>query len=235
MIALDRPATADELYLARGGEVEPYRPVLTGDVIGEITIPGVGVPHDSGMVISHPCNMRLGDRLRDRIQMLPIVQYQDVALDEWVRGSHARVFLLPESQLLDSPCAARFDETGMVSSGELTPARRRLCLSERGILLLLQRLVFSLCRADIPIEQFERAIAHVLAEAELLEEWNERLVPARGGDLAAGLAAEATAFEEFMKTANGDTDLRGQLRESHRVSNVRRLVRQEIARRAAGT
>ncbi len=121
----------------------------------------------------------------------------------------------------------------MVSSGELTPDRRRLCLSERGILLLLQRLVFSLCRADIPIEQFDRAIAHVLAEAELLEEWNERLVPARGGDLVAGLAAEATAFDEFMKTAEDGTDLRGQLRESHRVPNVRRLVRQEIARRAA--
>jgi len=143
------------------------------------------------------------------------------------------VFLLPESQLHDESCAARFDDTGMVPSGELTPERRRLCLSERGVLLLLQRLVFSLCRADIPIEQFERAVAHVLAEAELLEEWNERLVPVRGGDLTAGLAAEATAFDEFMKTVDGDTDLRNQLRESHRVPNVRRLVRQEIARRLA--
>jgi len=86
VIALDRPATADELYLARADEVNPYRPVLTGDVFSEITIPGVGVPHDLGMVISHPCNMRLGDRLRDRIQMLPIVGYQEVPLEEWVRG-----------------------------------------------------------------------------------------------------------------------------------------------------
>lgn len=232
MIALERPATPDELYLARGNEVGSYRPVLTGDVFSEITIPGVGVPHDLAMVISHPCNMRLGDRLRDRIQMLPIVAYQDVALEEWVTGSHARVFLLPESQLLDSPSAARFDETGMVPSGELTPDRRRVCLSERGILLLLQRLVFSLCRADIPIEQFERAIAHVLAEAELLEEWNEKLVPVRGGDVIEGLATEATAFDEFMKTPSGDTDLRGQLREPYRVPQVRRLVRQEIARLA---
>jgi hypothetical protein len=231
VIALDRPATADELYLARGDEVEPYRPVLTGDVFSEITIPGVGVPHELGMVISHPCNMRVGDRLRDNIQMLPIVEYQDVPLDHWVTGSHARVFLLPESQLLERPCAARFDETGMVPSRELTPGRRRICLSERGILLLLQRLVFSLCRADIPIEQFERAIAHVLAEAELLEEWNERLVPAHGADVEAALAAEATAFDEFMRTVEGETELRTQLRESHRVPNVRRLVRQEIARR----
>jgi hypothetical protein len=40
VIALDRPATADELYLARGDEVEPYRPVLTGDAFSAITILG---------------------------------------------------------------------------------------------------------------------------------------------------------------------------------------------------
>jgi hypothetical protein len=80
LIALDRPATADELYLARNEEVEPYRPILTGDVFTEITIPGVAIPHELGMVISHPCNMRVGDRLRENIQMLPIVEYQDVPL-----------------------------------------------------------------------------------------------------------------------------------------------------------
>lgn len=233
MIALDRPTTADELYLARNEEVEPYRPILTGDVFTEITIPGVAIPHELGMVISHPCNMRVGDRLRENIQMLPIVEYQDVPLEQWVTGGHARVFLLPDSQLLDRPCAARFDETGMVPSQELTHDRRRMCLSERGILLLLQRLVFSLCRADIPIAQFERAVAHVLAEAELLEEWNERLAPAHGADVAAALAAEATAFDEFMKTMEGELVLRSQLREPHRVPNVRRLVRQEIGRRLA--
>jgi hypothetical protein len=53
MLSLDRPASADELYLARGDEVEPYRPVLTGDVFSGVSIPGV--PHDDlGMVISHP-------------------------------------------------------------------------------------------------------------------------------------------------------------------------------------
>ena len=232
MLALERPATSDELYLARGDEVEPFRPVLTGDVFSEITIPGVGIEHALSMVISHPCNMRTGDQLRERIQMLPIVTYQEVPLNEWVNGSHARVFLLPDSQLLEASCAARFDETGMVESVELRQDRRRLCLSERGILLLLQRLVYSQCRADIPIEHFDRAIAHVLAEAELLEEWNERLVPAHAGnDRAAALVDEATAFDALMKAQEAGMTLREQLRDAHRRPNVRRLVRQEIERR----
>ena len=106
--------------------------------------------------------------------MLPIVEYQEVPLAEWRTGSHARVFLLPESDLLLAPSAARFDETGMVEAIELTHERRTLCLSERGILLLLQRQVYAQNRADIRLDVFERANGHVLAEVELLEEWTER-------------------------------------------------------------
>jgi len=233
VLSLDRPASADELYLARGDEVEPFRPVLTGDVFSGITIPGV-LEHELAMVISHPCNMRAGDRLRERIQMLPIVGYQEIPLEDWSTGSHARIFSLPESQLLDGPCAARFDETGMIASVELTPERRRLCLSERGILLLLQRLVYSMCRADIPVELFDKAVGHVLAEAELLQEWNEALIPPRtesGDGLVPALAAEATAFDEHMKTEVSGASLRDQLRDPYQRAAVRRAVRAEITRR----
>jgi hypothetical protein len=233
VLSLDRPASPDELYLARGDEVEPFRPILTGDVFSGITIPGV-LGHDLAMVISHPCNMRVGDRLRERIQMLPIVGYQEVPLEDWTTGGHARVFSLPESQLLDGPCAARFDETGMIASVELTPERRRMCLSERGILLLLQRLVYSLCRADISGQLFDKAVGHVLAEAELLQEWNETLIPARtesGEALVPALATEAAAFDEYMKTEASGATLRNQLRDPYQRAAVRRAVRAEIARR----
>jgi hypothetical protein len=231
--SLDRPASADDLYLARGEEVDDFRPVLTGDVFGEVTIPGV-LDHELAMVISHPCNMRAGDRLRDRIQMLPVVPYQEIPLEEWTTGSHARVFSLPESRLLDGSCAARFDETGMVESVELLPERRRSCLSEEGILLLLQRMVFSQCRADIALPVFEKAVGHVLSEAELLEDWNRALVPLRtanGEDSMLALAAEATAFDEFLGADRGGTTLRDQLRDEYQRASVRRDVRAEIDRR----
>jgi len=236
VLNLERPKTPDELYLERGADVGPYRPVLTGDVFADVAIPGVGVAHSLAMVISHPCNMRVGDRLRDRIQMLPIVDYQDVPLADWSTGAHARVFMLPECQLQEASCAARFDETGMVASGELTPSRRRLALSERGVLMLLQRQVFSQCRVDVPIEHFDKAVAHVLAEAELLEEWNEALVTdAEGDELVAELATQAKQFDDFMGTTEAGVILRDQLKEAHRRSNVRRLVRDELARKSAGT
>jgi hypothetical protein len=46
-----------ELYLARGEEVNPNRPLFTGDVILDIPIPGV---QDAGpaMVVAHPCSIR---------------------------------------------------------------------------------------------------------------------------------------------------------------------------------
>jgi hypothetical protein len=166
--------------------------------------------------------------------MLPIVAYQEVPLEQWTTGGHARVFSLPESQLLSSSCAARFDEVGMVESIELTPERRRLCLSERGILLLLQRLVYSLSRADIAIEVFDMAVGHVLAEAELLQEWNETLIPSRtepADALVPALTTEAAAFDEFMEKETGAGTLRSLLRDPYQRPSVRRAVRAEITRR----
>jgi hypothetical protein len=232
---LDGPDTADELYLARFDQVGPYRPVMTGDIFQEVTIPGVGLDHEAAMVISHPCNMRAGARLRDRIQMIPIVNYQDVPLQQWTTGGHARVYPLKDLELLDGDaCAARFDETGMVASGELSPEKRVLCLTERGVLLLLQRQIYAQSRAVIALATLEAAVAHVLAEAELLEEWNEELVPSRltsVSEIGEALELEATEFEAFMSDEGRDMPLRAALLEQHRRANVRRIVRSEIKRR----
>ena len=226
------PENVDEIYAARADEVTSSRPVLTGDVFREIVIPGVGVDHTHAMVISHPCNMRAGPHLRERIQMIPIVSHDEVPLDGWLTG-HVRYFMLPESGLSIGSCAARFDETGMVPSSDLTPERRAICLSERGILLLLHRLIYSQSRADIDLERLEKAVAHVLAEAELLEEWNEKLLPARRmteSDLVRALAIEAQKFDQFME-ATANPSLREQLKDQHRRPSVRREARREMATR----
>jgi hypothetical protein len=38
---LDSPASEDEIYLARAGEVDPYRPICQGDIFGNVEIPGL--------------------------------------------------------------------------------------------------------------------------------------------------------------------------------------------------
>jgi hypothetical protein len=132
--------------------------------------------------------------------------------------------------------AARFDEVGMVATAELTPDRRVAYLSERGILILLQRLIFRQSRADISIDTLGIACAAVLAEAELLEEWNESLVPPGEPDVIARLGQAAAEFDAFLSTASPEGESwRVMLRDQYRRPNIRRVVRDEIrARLAAG-
>lgn len=237
---LARPETEDELYLARGEEVEAFRPVLTGDVFRDVGIPGVGIPHQQAMVISHPCTMRRGPALIARLQMLPVYEHQKVPLEQWPRG-HFRVCPLPglDPATPDVHFAASYEETGMVESTLLTPERRMACLTERGILLVQQRQIYVASRADIALALLEQASAHVFAEAELLEDWNRQLVPLRtaaGEDLVEALSAEAVAFDEFVSVpAEGEaTTIRELLKTQHRRPHARRLVREEVRRRTEG-
>ncbi len=232
---LERPESEGELYLARGDEVDHYRPIMQGDVFGEVAIPGIS-EHAFAMVITHPCTIRGRDgRLRPLIQMAPVVSYQPVALEAWPDG-HYKVCPLPglDPARPSVHFAARLDEAGMVSSSELSYERRVACLSERGVLLLQQRHIFSLTRADIPIRpHLEQASMHVLVEAELQEDWNLKLVGRRverGDDFALALRDECIAFDRFLGEPT-EAPLREQLKTEHLQAGVRRVVRQEIDRR----
>lgn len=58
MAGLDRPRHDDELYLARGDEVLASRPLMTGDVLEPVRVPGLPAGAHQVMVITHPCSMR---------------------------------------------------------------------------------------------------------------------------------------------------------------------------------
>jgi len=220
------PGSVEELYIARDGETT-CRPQLQGDVFSGITIPGVGLPHDYAMIASHPCTMRRGPRLVERVKMIPVTTYQDVQLDRWT-DSHFRVCPLPEL-VGGQNFAARFDEIGMVASAELALDKRVAVLSKHGILLLQQRLIFCDTRVAVKIPTLQKASAAVFAEAELLEEWNE----AFADDLTDvdALEREAVEFDEFLKTDQSGSTLRAMLTDEHRRSSVRKAVREEIKMR----
>ena len=56
-----------ELYRSRGADVNPYRPLFTGDVLPEVSIPGLPGP-GMAVVVAHPCSFRgAGGRLNDRV------------------------------------------------------------------------------------------------------------------------------------------------------------------------
>lgn len=56
-MSLDTYAAPDRLYLARGGEVSPNRPIFTGDVFSGLVVPGVE-DQEMAMIIAHPCSFR---------------------------------------------------------------------------------------------------------------------------------------------------------------------------------
>ena len=218
-LPLAEPRSAEELYLARGEEVSRARPVLTGDVYADIDI---GPPHDGFvLLIAHPCSMRGGGgRLRTRIAAAPIRQGQEIPLDQWPEGNF-NLFPLPD--LFDRPHSAALLELGAAPREALEEGRRIASLSDHGIYVLQQRLVHSLTRVVVGLDTLEAASGHVLAEAELEEEWVEQLA---GSDAEAeALRSEVSGFQAFFNDFRADFKLR------ERRADIRRTVREEIRAR----
>jgi hypothetical protein len=229
------PETEDDLYLARGDEVSPHRPVLQGDIFESVTILGVETPHNHALVIAHPCSMRAGPLLKPRLQMVPVIRHDGLQFPQWARG-HFGILPLPNLLLDSDHYAASFEETGMVPTAELVADRRICCLTEGGLLLLQQRYVHHLTRVVVPPYRLRQVSGPMLTEVELQEDWNTELVEARverGEDRGVSLAVEAQAFHDFIRSAGreGEVSLQEQLRDALKQSDVRRKVRQEIVRR----
>jgi hypothetical protein len=224
------------MYLARGDEVDSYRPICQGDVFCDVEIPGVG-ERSEAMVLSHPCAMRAGPRLRAKVTVVPVLEHSSVALEDWRTGQF-RVMPLPHLEPDgDRARAAKLEEPMTISSELLELECRSAILSDGGIVLLQQRYIHNHSRAVIPLEHLHAASAAVLDEVELQESWNVALVkPAvdAGGDLTTLLEQEASAFDDLMRSSPEDgPSLRERLKRPAARASVRRAVHAAIAERSA--
>ncbi len=236
---LGKPPGLDEIYRARGDEVEIHRPRLQGDVSRGIALPGLDDDddddeHSLALIVDHPCSMRSGVQLRERVQMVRVRPKPDLPKDKWPTG-HYCLFPLPELIPGDKRrYAAFFDEVAMVPHQALQSEGRIACLSELGILLLQQRLVHHLTRVIVRPETLREASISILEEADLQEDWSATLaIPAGIETLADALAREEQAFDEFLgqqHSADG-TSRREALKNTMLRSAVRRAVQKEINRR----
>ena len=164
------------------------------------------------MVLAHPCSLRRGVTLVERVQALPVGPHQAIALDAW-RG-HYRVMPLPELRGEGGePYAARLTEFGMVAQDALDLDRRLCCLTELGVVLLQQRFFHN--------QSLVKVGRDTLFEA--------------GEDRAAVLAGEAQAFDGLMRSDHPEaTDLRAALNVTRLRSDVRRRVLAAADERAGG-
>lgn len=153
------------------------------------------------MVLSHPCAMRAGPRLRPRVIIAPVSEHQNIPLVEWSTG-HFRFMPLPalEPERPDQACAAKLEEPTTIDSQSLPLEDRLASLSDRGIVLLQQRYIHNHSRASIPLGLLHEVSAAVLEELELQESWNLAHVAPLvedGGDLPTLLEQEAEYSTSF--------------------------------------
>ena len=222
---LAAPSSTAELYLGRGDDLAVGRPLLTGDVITDVELDADD--HDGiVMIVAHPCSMRGSQgRLLPRVVVAPVRRYQAVPFARWPEG-HFKVMPLPHlvGEQDDTDRAVHLLELTAVRSENLDPENRVLSLTDRGIHILQQRLVYSLTRVEVGLDRLHEQMAHVLLEAELEEEWVDELADQTD---ESSLSDASREFGAFLDAGHRDA-----LKDATRRSDVARAVRAEIRRLA---
>lgn len=233
---LETPRDVDEIYLARGREVQPYRPMMTGDVFAGVTIPGVDDEGEGlAIITTHPCSMRREQgRLQEKLTMAKVSAAEEFPLRAWPKMYPKRMPLPELKGEGDSHFyLADLEEAGRVRAADLAYERRIACLSDFGVVLMLQRLVFAFTREIVDSKTLMKIAEHVLEEARLLEEWNEDVIPNTGGpeNLMERLRIEGATFDSLLSSRRADEagnsyTLREDLQRPARRAAVRRAVRE---------
>lgn len=237
------PSSVDALYLE---EASLYRPIGTGDVFIDVSIPGAPTfdsPQSLVMLVAHPCGIRRGATLEARAKSAPVVPAHGISKSKWTNG-HFDFFPLPALKrvagengfaLDDRAWGALLKEAVPVNTEKLTVDNRVACLGPEGLRLLLQRLVHSDTRVAVKPLAIEGTYKSEAEELELFESWNTDLVAQRvaaGETLHDALLAEAHEFDLFA--GSGDPSPRQLLRNVDTISRGRKVVFQEIRRRQRG-
>lgn len=229
MADLDAPRSPAELYLARGEEVEPYRPVMTGDVFANIEIPGVDDGAGLAMVTAHPCSMRAGAHLRSHVQMARVASGPPIALDNW-DGNYGVVPLPALTSSRDMKQRAVLELSGRVRTDQLVGGSRIAIMDVKGVLLVGQRIAFNSTRVVVDLETLLGSVAHVLEEANLLEEWMRVRLAGRGGptEFSVEVVRQEALFDALMHTEIDSLTLRDRLLDPLTRPAVRRHVMREL-------
>ncbi|GEM_PF-1662319 len=170
------------------------KPYMTGDIF--VAIPD-GDEEIAVAIAAHPCAIRgANGKLLTRIPCCVLKSTsQPIPYAMWPEG-HFDKFPLSDDLGLGPNQAVRLLEWRAVHHRELTRARRRAALTERGVYVFQQRLTHALTRVAVKLDDYERALRDVLREAALEEDWVDGLVADPTDERAIGKAAEA--FHRFL-------------------------------------
>ncbi len=218
---------ASRLYRARLDEVNTRRPLFTGDVLEDIAIPGVQLG-GMGIIVAHPCAMRgRMARLEPAILVAAVKDHEPVPPERWASGYYGKT-PVPDLLLDGALRVGLLDELGRAQTENIRGTRRLACMSELGLNILQQRLVWHLTRFEVPTHQLYEASAHTIEEAELMEDWSDTVCDAGWTEQNA-----AEAFERFVREdRGGGRTYQGDLRDPQLRPSVRAACRAEARRLA---
>lgn len=214
MVALESPNAEDALYAARGEDVSlfSHRPRFTGDVLkqnGEVAL-----------VLQHPCAIRRGLQLVDRLLMASVVPEQGGIPRDWSKGSFKKFFL---PRVFDGPdvYAADFTSPVIWTSTQVQEAERIAILSALGVNLLLQRWVHHNSRVVVSTSRFNDVISGPFEEADIVGEVCDDLVFG-GGSLT---RAEALIDDWLSDGHPAGSDRRSALSDPQHRASIRQQAR----------
>lgn len=223
----DLPPVAS-LYDYRG-PVPSWLPYQQGDVFRDVAIPGL--EPGMAMLFMHPCTMRQGTRLRDRLTVVHVkLESPKKVLSAPAHWSgHNKVMPLPDL-LGDGRVthAADFMEIATVTAAELPRVSRVAQLSLTGRLHMQQRIVFHPTRYAPKADDLERATEALELEAQQQADW----VQAGCGDNDAAPSERVdeleTEYQDFLGASADPASVRSMLY-GPTASQAVRSIQQEIA------
>ena len=176
-------------------------------------------------IITHPCSMRKGIELRDRITIAHVSTTPSPLPLPW--KGHYSIMPLPGLDQGNLFWKIDFTEIHTIHSNILKADKRIACLEDMGIILLQQRYIFYLTRYAVETGTLYESSANVITETELMEEWVENLVDYDSPDLMNQIELRQEEFDEYLKP------FREELLTKSKRAGVRREVYSEIQRRGA--
>ena len=159
-----------------------WLPYNQGDIFAGVSLPGIESDSDDNfaMLFMHPCTMREGVRLTQRVTMVQVRRkHATKVLDEPRYWKSPKVMPLPD--LPGGGVSTHFADFMLISTVDSTviPRDARVAqLSALGRHHMLQRIIFHLTRSAPSIDTIESSVLRVQAELALQADW----VAAAAGD-----------------------------------------------------
>jgi hypothetical protein len=225
---LDLPESIDALYEERG-QVPLALPMMQGNVFIDVACACFDNQASMVMIMSHPCSMRKGAVLRERLIVALVTSSEVAVASKVVKEFHwkrnVNVMPLPDLVPGGGDYVVDFREMATISSNLLLLERRIAALSETGVLLLQQRHICSATRLYVDLSALHDLNRHITTEMELQRDWVEA---------ASGSSADAAKHVEAIRGFQDWLDQDGRrdkLLAPYHHAGIRREARSEIRRR----